>query len=229
MTKEDFENKIRKWAIRFQVGGFKPEDSLTASWLGKVTVKRYNEDWPESNGKPMIPICQLNLTNLPQRPQNLMDIALITLFIDSTELPEDQPNGQGWLLRTYKDLKDLEAMEKPPVDFPIRPFQLKPELVHSDFPCLEDCPIDIPEEFEDDYYDLFPNQEGIKIGGWPSLVQSEIYWASMNQHLAAPEFVLQIDSIQKANWSWGDNGVAYIGRGTKPETKNDWTFSWQCY
>lgn len=39
----------------------------------------------------------------------------------------------------------------------------------------------------------------------------------------------QIDSSEKANLYWGDNGVAYIGRGTKDELKDEWTFSWQCY
>jgi len=229
MTKEEFENKIRKSAIKFQVGGFRPEDSLTSSWIGNVTVKLGDESWPESNGQPMIPICQLNLTELPNRPENLKDIELITLFIDSSELPDDKPNGEGWLIRTYSDIQELEEIEKPNADFPIKQFQLKPEILDNDFPCWEDCPIEVPEEFDEDYYDLFPNQEGIKIGGWPTLVQSEIFWAPFNQHPAEPEFVFQIDSIEKANWFWGDNGVAYIGRGKKPESKNEWTFSWQCY
>ena len=229
MTKEEFENKIKKSAIKFHVGGFRPEENLTASWIGNVTVKGTNESWPESNGQPMIPICQLNLSELTNRPDNLKDIELITLFLDSNELPIDQPNGQGWLLRTYKDVTALEEIEKPSVDFPIKAFQLKPEFVANDFPCWEDCPVEVPDEFDDSYYDLFPNQEGIKIGGWPTLVQSEIFWAPFNQHPAEPEFVLQIDSIEKANWYWGDNGVAYIGRGTKPELKEAWTFSWQCY
>lgn len=229
MTKEEFQDKIRKPAIKFQVGGFRPEDSLTASWIGNVTVGKRDESWPESNGQPMIPICQLNLSKLPSRPENLKDIDFITLFIDSIELPEAKPNGQGWLIRTYPDIKDLEEIQKPAVDFPIKPFQLKPEFLDNDFPCREDCPEEIPEIFDEDYYDLFPNQEGVKIGGWPTLVQSEIYWAPFNQHPAEPQFVFQIDSIEKANWFWGDSGVAYLGRGTKPESKNEWAFSWQCY
>jgi uncharacterized protein YwqG len=229
MTKDEFENKIKKSAIVFQVGGFRPIENLTASWIGNITVKGINESWPEFNGQPMIPICQLNLSELTNRPDNLKDIELITLFLDSNELPDDQPNGKGWLLRTYKDLAGLEEIEKPTTNFPIKAFQLKPKFIDNDFPCQEDCPVEVPDKFDDSYSDFFPNQEGIKIGGWPTLVQSEIFWAPFNQHPAEPEFVLQIDSIEKANWYWSDNGVAYIGRGTKSESKEEWTFSWQCY
>lgn len=229
MKKKEFENRIKRPATIFQVGGFRPEDSLTASWIGNITVKKRNESWPESNGQPMIPICQLNLSGLSDIPESLKDVKLLTLFIDSNDFPDDQPNGEGWLIRTYSDLQELEVMEKPSIHFSIKPFQLKASSIDNDFPSFEDCPIKIPEEFEEDYYDLFPNQEGIKIGGWPTLIQSEIYWAPLNKHPAEPEFIFQIDSIAKANLNWGDNGVAYIGRGTKPETKNVWTFSWQCF
>ncbi len=81
----------------------------------------------------MIPICQLNLTLLPEVPENLKDIALITLFIDSKAIPYDKPNGQGWLIRTYSDITELEEIIKPSVDFPIRPFQLKPEILGNVF------------------------------------------------------------------------------------------------
>lgn len=229
MTKEEFVHKIRKPAIKFQVGGFRPVEDLTASWIGNITVKGVNESWPEFKGQPMIPICQLNLSEFTNKPNNLKDIELLTLFLGANELPKDKPNGQGWLLRTYKDITKLEEIEKPNFDIPVKAFQLKPEPIANDFPCWEDCPIEVPQEFEESYYDLFPNQEGIKIGGWPTLVQSEIFWAPLNQHLAEPEFVLQVDSIEKANLYWGDNGVAYIGRGTKPESKDEWSFSWQSY
>lgn len=133
------------------------------------------------------------------------------------------------MIRTYQDIDELIEIEIPTLDSPIKPFPLKAYKIDVDYPCWEDCPIEIPDEFEDDYYELFPNQGGIKIGGWPTLIQSEIFWAPYNRHPAEPEYVFQIDSIEKANWYWGDSGVAYIGRGTKPNTKDEWTFDWQCY
>ncbi|QNR25165.1 DUF1963 domain-containing protein [Croceimicrobium hydrocarbonivorans] len=227
MTREEFETKIKKPAILFQVGGFRPTDSKTASWIGKVMVGEAGESWPESNGKPMIPICQLNLKELPSRPDNLKDIEFISLFIDSEELPNDQANGDLWLIRSYANIEDLVEIDSPEHEFPIKAFPLKVTEVENDFPCWEDCPTEIPEEYKDEYYQHFPNQEGFKIGGWPTLIQSEISWGPFNEHPAEPEYVFQIDSSEKAHLGWGDSGVAYIGRGTKPGYKDVWTFSWQ--
>jgi hypothetical protein len=68
-----------------------------------------------------------------------------------------------------------------------------------------------------------------KLGGWPTLIQSEIFWAPWNRHPAAPEYVFQIDSTGKGNWSWGDGGVGYFGRGTAPGKTDEWALAWQCY
>ncbi|MEM9830482.1 MAG: DUF1963 domain-containing protein [Bacteroidota bacterium] len=229
MTKEEFEKKIRKPAVGFQVGGFRPGESILDSWFGKVLVGGEGESWPESEGKPMIPVCQINLREMTYRPKNLLDVEFLTLFIDSEELPSDESNGNRWLLRTYPDINKLTQIRIPPSEFLIKPFPMRAGKLENDYPCWEDCPVEIPDELEDDYNNLFPNQGGIKLGGWPTLIQGEIFWAPFNQHSANPEYIFQIDSVEKANWYWGDNGVAYIGRGTKPETKDEWVFSWQCY
>lgn len=230
MTKEEIIKQISKPAIAFEVGGFKPDDNIKSSWIGKVLVGKIGEEWPHSNGKPMIPLCQINLSELPYKPDNIKDIALITVFIDSMEIPSnDEPNEINWCLRTYESVNELISLVQPKINSQIKPFQLKPRLVENDFPCHEDIPIELPEEFEDDYYDLFENIGGIKIGGWPTLIQSKIFWAPFNQHPAKPEYVFQIDSIEKAQWQWGDGGVGYFGRGTADGKSNEWTFAWQCY
>lgn len=229
MNQEEVANQIGRSAIKFQVGGFRPEDSVTKSWFGKILVCKDGEQWPENNGEEMIPICQINLKELSDLPGNINDLDFLTLFVGPQNLPDNDPNGVNWLIRTYESIEELILINQPNVQFPIKPFQMKSEKVETDFPCWEDCPIEIPEEMEDGYYDLFPNVEGIKIGGWPSLVQSEIFWAPYNKHEAEPEYVFQINSVFKSNWQWGDSGVAYIGRGSKPGSKSIWTFEWQCY
>jgi uncharacterized protein YwqG len=106
---------------------------------------------------------------------------------------------------------------------------MRPTVVEADFPKREDLPISLPEDIDDKYYDLFKTASGFKLGGWPSLIQSEIYWAPWNQHPAEPRYVFQIDTIEKANWMWGDDGVGYFGRGTKPGSTDVWAIEWQCY
>lgn len=229
MNKEQFGSKITRQAIGFKLGGFKPSEKTDASWFGKVLLCKEGEEWPISNGKPMIAICQINVEALLNRPAVLKDVAFMCLFIDSEELPDDAKNGDGWLLRTYERLEDLVPIKPIETETWIKPFQLQAEAIEKDYPHFEDCPYEIPEAFSDEYYDLFPNQKCIKIGGWPSLVQSEIYWEPFNEHEAKPKYVFQIPSIMKANWSWGDDGVAYIGRGTLEGFEKEWTFSWQCY
>ncbi len=108
MTKEDVLRKISRPAKIFEVGGFKPDENTKSSWIGKVLVCEQGETWPESNGEPMIPLCQLNLTNLPYLPDRLKDIQLITVFIDSKIIPsKDEKNGELWCLRAYKNLDSL--------------------------------------------------------------------------------------------------------------------------
>lgn len=221
--------QIRRSAIPFQVGGFRPDHSPTTSWVGKVMLAKEGETWPQSNGIPMMPICQINLTDLPNRPASLQDIAFLTLFFDPEEIPIDTPNGDGWLLRTYSSLEELVPHTPPDTHFPLKPFQMKAEPAKDDYPCHEDREVEIPDEWEDEFMDQYPNLEGIKLGGWPTLIQSEIFWAPGNAHPADPEYVFQVDSVDKAHLFWGDGGVAYFGRGTKPGHENEWTFSWQCF
>ena len=156
---KEIRESLKRRAIIFDVGGFRPPDDPLASWFGRVNVCAPDESWPTMDGEPMHALCQINLTGLPFRPPRLDDIEFVTLFI---------------------------------------------------------------------YYDLFRNVSGLKLGGWPSLIQSEIYWAPWNKYPAAPEYVLQIDSEPKALWAWGHGGVGYFGRGTAEGYEDEWACEWQC-
>lgn len=104
----------------------------------------------------------------------------------------------------------------------IKPFPMRSRIIEEDFPCWEDIPIKLPDDLADNYYDLFENVSGLKLGGWPTLIQSEIYWAPWNEHPAAPEYVFQVDSEPKVHWNWGDRGVGYFGRGTAEGKEDEW-------
>lgn len=213
-TIEEFKRKIKRKAIVLDIGGFRPPEDSMYSWFGKVAYCTEDESWPTQNGEPMYALAQINVTHLPYRPKGLEDIDFIAIFIDSNELPTDASNGDNWLLRAYKDISKLIPMEQADTDSHIKPFPMNPREVEEDYPCWEDLPVGCPEEIDDDYYDLCENTYGFKLGGWPSLVQSEIYWAPWNKHEAVPEYIFQIDSSEKGNWMWADNGVGYFGRGT---------------
>ena len=177
----------------------------------------------------MLPLAQINITEFPYKPKRLENIEFITVFIDADNLPFDTPNGQGWVLRAYKSIKNLVPITKPEFNSHIIPFPMHAEEIAPDYPCWEDMPIECPEEIEDQYFDIYENVSGFKFGGWPALIQSEIFWAPGNKHPASPEYIFQIDSEEKSHWSWGDAGVGYFGLGTAPGKENEWALAWQCY
>lgn len=211
-----------------QIGGFRPTTSLAASWFGRVALGAPGESWPTTDGKPMLALCQINLTELPFRPPRLDDVEMLAVFIGPDRLPSDAANGQGWCLRAHRDISSLEPLVAPETRSPIKAFPMQPREIDEDMPCWDDAR-DVPDELWDDYHDLFETADGFKLGGWPRLIQSEIFWAPWNKHPAQPEYVFQIDSTEKGHWSWGDGGVGYFGRGTAEGHRDVWTLEWQCY
>lgn len=83
MDMMDFKNSMKRRAIRFNVGGFRPSGHTLASHFGKVTQCKAGEAWPFHNEKPMLELCQLNLTELPFKPQGIEDLGFLTVFISS--------------------------------------------------------------------------------------------------------------------------------------------------
>ncbi|GAB4016445.1 DUF1963 domain-containing protein [Spirosoma koreense] len=230
MNKKDFRQAIGRRAVRLNVGGFRPTGQPQASWFGKVLLAKAGESWPRSNGKSMLALCQVNLDEFPFKPEPVQDLAFLTVFIDAGAIPSHEDlNHTNWCLRTYQSLDELVPLEQPPVTSPIKPFQMRPERIDADFPLPEDCPVSIPARYEETFYEQFPNVDGIKFGGWPTLIQGDIFWSPSRQHLLQPTFAFQIDSVLKAHWQWGDNGIAYFGRGTTAGSEDEWVFSWQCY
>ncbi|MCP5021089.1 MAG: DUF1963 domain-containing protein [bacterium] len=212
-----------------EIGGFQPPVDPAASWFGDVKLSAAGEAWPLMGEKPMVPLCQVNLTNLPIPIPRLEDIALLTVFVGPEELPGDEPNGTNWAIRTYSSLEDLVPVEKPQLPGIVRPFPMQPRVLEADYPCYEDVAFELPPGLSEDYYDICDNVLGFKLGGWPTLIQSEIWWAPHNDHPASPEYVFQIDSTEKGNWMWGDSGVGYFGRGTTSTQRDEWSIQWQCY
>lgn len=174
-------------------------------------------------------LCQLNLTELPFRPPRLNDLEFITVFIGPNRLPTNAELGTNWRLRAYHRADQLVSLTGCDTGSPIKPFPMRPKIIEEDYPCWDDVAAGVPDEVEGRYHDLFGNASGFKLGGWPTLIQSEIYWAPWNKHPISPEYVFQIDSTEKGNWMWGDSGVGYFGRGAAEGRQNEWAVQWQCY
>ena len=230
MEYEDARAKLKRRAIQLEVGGIKPPTSPLSSWFGRVNIAAPGEHWPETDGAPMHALCQINLSEVLFRPPGLEDVAMLTVFVGPEELPTNDANGENWCLRAYSELAGLVPIEPRSTNSGIKPLPLTAHTIEDDYPCWEDAAAYLDgSAFEENYSDLFKNIEGVKLGGWPTLIQSEIFWAPYNRHPAAPKYVFQIDSSEKANWAWGDWGVGYFGRGSAPGLENEWVCEWQCF
>lgn len=227
---ELFREKIKRRAVVMEIGGFRPTDDPKASWFGRVAFGYPSELWPETvDNRPMVPLAQINTTELPFRPHRLDDVEFLTVFIDPDN-PGRWDEKEMWCLRTYPSLNRLVPLTSPVGnDFRVKAFQMRPTVIEEDYPVYDDIAEQIPEGLGDSYIDDFDNTSGFKLGGWPTLIQSEIFWAPFNKHPAKPEFVFQIDSTTKGNWSWGDRGVGYFGRGTAEGHRDEWALTWQCF
>lgn len=113
MDLENFiKDQVRRKATVMQIGGFKPSGDITASWFGKVNLALSGEGWPQTDGKPMHALCQVNLTQLPFIPELLKDLEFITVFVGPADLPNNSENGYNWCLRAYKKLSELESLDQ---------------------------------------------------------------------------------------------------------------------
>ncbi|MHC5082636.1 MAG: DUF1963 domain-containing protein [Planctomycetota bacterium] len=210
-----------------QIGGFRPSDEPATSWFGNVLLAAPGQTWPEHKGKPLCPLIQINLNEVPLKPSRLNNFELITVFMDK-DIPFDTPNGQRWLVRAYESLDGLVSLEKPAGEFPIKAFPIRWEKGESEGPGFEDLSEIIDSEIvkdfnvlegdDDLYYSRYQNTERTKLGGWPSLVQHEL-------KMEIDDFMFQVGSEEKGHWNWIDSGTGYFGL----DSSGHWKFECQFF
>ncbi len=188
-----------------QVGGFRPTLDPFATNFGMTALGMPGDVWPQSGGKPMMFVCQLNLTQAPVIPARLEDIKLVTFFVEPETAALSEENGGNWMLRAYRSLDGLTPMPVPP-DAP---------KVRKGFECRWE------ESTE-------AKAARTKIGGSGSYIQSEPWW-EYRAHPAAPAYCLQINSEEKVGLGWGDSGTLYIARGTASGSEDQWFLDIQFY
>lgn len=223
-------DKIKKILVKkatgFTTGGFKPTNSDTESWIGRVYLYKEDETIPTDNdGKMMLPILQVCLEGLPYIPDALKGTKVLTVFMSENMPGRLSSNGNNWVIREYKEedvlvIKDLSNQLSS-----IKPFPLKSRLIEEDYPVWDsgDIPMEIEDELvemEDsgeitDYYDYTDCFAGHKIGGYPNYIQSGIDFGD------GYEFVFQITSDEKANLNIIDSGNVYLAKNRQT---GDWKF-----
>lgn len=217
---EKIKSELVKKATGFKSGGFKPTNSISESWIGRVYLYNQNEEIPlDSKGEQMLPLFQLCFDNLPFIPEILKETKLITVFI-SKDLPIDlTSNGNNWVLREYIDITQIVIKDLKNENSHLKPFPLSNQLIEEDYPVWEDqeIPEDITDrinEMEDSgiiesYYDVVENHYEHKIGGYAAYCQSGINFGEDY------EFVMQIASDEKANLNIVDSGNFYFAKNRK--------------
>ena len=179
------------------------------------------EGWPASGGEPLPPLLQFRADRLPVRPPALRDVALLTLFLDPAGPPFGRPNGDGWCLRTYSSAAGTVSLAPPAGGVPpgVRPFPLRVLEPFEDRPDWEDQHLAPfmdallradPDAFDDP--DVCGAADGLKVGGFPRLIQAEPFPGTDYGAAGGLEFAFQIDSTDKGGLNWVDGGVAYFGR-----------------
>lgn len=217
MTIEEIKKQLRKKAIIFSTGGFRPTNEKLESWIGKVGWQNKGEVEPkDKNNRKMIPLATIFLDNLAYIPEMLKEIKLITVFV-SIGILEDLANNdlaQYFEIRLYKEIENLEKCEY--ISEELLPFPLKPKLIENDYPDWEDLDDKMIKEIRkkeeeegiDYFYDIKDNDSSYmihKIGGYPASIQGGVGFSD------GYEFVMQITSDSKARFNIVDGGNFYFG------------------
>lgn len=108
--------KYGRPAIRIVLDETLSAANPASSVFGEVRLATPGETWPYFDNKPMLPICQINIAELPSCPRALRKFALITYFCQDGEgyTKDSEENGSCWELRAYADTDGLVPLAPPP-------------------------------------------------------------------------------------------------------------------
>jgi len=200
-----------------------PQDvTQIASCYGGVFHGRAIDKWPTNNDRPLIPWLQIVARDLPTRLRPFDRFELVSFFIDPETWDDDfaKHDHHSIVVRAYESLDDLVPLDRPET-LPGHPHYRLEWVTVDDFPCLSH----FYEKFDNGVYDQIcedadklslDNKSGIKISGWPTLVQRDY------DLLLTDSYLMQIDMTE--NYMYGDSGVAYVY--FNPDDR--WMISFDC-
>ena len=196
------------------------ENLELTSKTGGIFFGEVNEEWPFFDSKPLVPVLSILTQELPYVPTNFDNLALINIYAWEDYAPIGEDDGSV-VIKTYKSIDGLVPLRKPEsINKPC--FRIKWEK-KNDFQDTSQLEESLTEsEFQeyktriDELNKKFPNNYGIKIGGWPTLVQ-ETYFLKFDE----PEFVFQVDCNEV--FMFCDSGIGYVFNSSK----HGWTSHWE--
>lgn len=230
MQIREIKDKLRKKAVVFQTGGARPENNIfRQSWIGKVKLGYTEEACPiDVNQQPMFPLMQLCLADLPFIPKALQNTKVLTVFISSDFLDDEEGN---FCIREYSNLEDLVEKDFGNSIEGVKPFPLFPQLIENDFPAWEDgddissdvADIILRKEESIEYReDIYEEKEAMhKIGGYANYCRGDHALFE-----AGYEFLLQIATDYKAGLEIGQAGNIYFAKNL---ITNEWQALWDAY
>jgi hypothetical protein len=169
-----------------------------------------NEKWPEKDGETLLPILSIYTPELPFVPSFLQSHIYWSIFIEADSY--DQALNDGSLVvRRYSDVAGLEEPEDPEYSFgPRLRFR---EVI--DYPCYDaimealETNADLLAAYEERSEILmgqYPCHSGIKLGGYPQLIQGVAFLRPLNS-----EYEIQLDSTEY--YSYADTGIGFLYEG----------------
>ena len=198
---------------------FNKDKPILTSMTGGNFWGQKDEIWPIFDSKPMIPIISILTSELPFKSTHFNNIELINVFAYEEGAPIDEQEGSV-VIRTYSDIKGLVPLDKPKdltkpcfrikwkkaIDYP-NGYQLEQSLDKEEYQRYLDN--------NSKLMDIYPNHHGVKVGGWPYLIQ-ETYFLKLDE----PDFVFQFDSNDV--FMFCDSGLGYFLKNEK----NGWHSHW---
>lgn len=233
----DWRSQITRPASVLEVGGFRPTNAPNTSCFGEVRVAKVPNDWPHRRGKPLWPVCQLNLLEAPFVPSGLEDLAMVQFFIADDYMSsdnvvadtDDEKSVSSFYVRAFPRLDHLVPVTAPSHGSVFLPFEARwLEKPKTDYPTHDTMPIDFDSLRIGSYYEQH-EIDGVhktKLGGWPSCIQSEPWWDYRDEGNGF-EYVLQINSEEKSKCWWGHGGSVFVAR--HKTKRNFWAFDLQCF
>ncbi len=137
MTIPELKAAIARPAVPFATGGFRPTNAIEESWIGRVTAFGPDETIPDDvNGKPMVPLAQLYLADLPYLPPALEGITLLTFFLsvnynDLLQTPSETAafphDGSYYVVREYDSVPPSRPLHPPRNRYTLNPSPSAPK------------------------------------------------------------------------------------------------------